>query len=589
MSELYHLNKYLRKYKYRFLLGVIFIVGTHIFSIIPARLTKNTFDFLKGTLDTYQIFKGAGFHEIVFQVLFKGLLIYIVLILLLAFLKSLCSFLMRQVIMTTANKIEAELKNEIYNHYQSLPLSFYTRHSTGDLMARIVEDVNRVKLYLGPAMVFGFNGVILFLILIPYMIYINPKLTLYSLFPLPILAISVYYIKHFLYHRSERLQAKLAELTTFVQETFSGIRVLQAFSRERNFINNFLNACERYKQYALSVTAVNAIFTPLAIGVNSLGIILTVFIGGKEVMKGNITVGNIAEFVMYMHLVTWPIITISLVANFIQRAAASQKRINEFLKEKNPIVSTQNLVRVIEGKITFENVSFTYPDTGIKALNNISFEIPVGESVAIIGTTGSGKSTIASLLTRLYDADKGSIFIDNIPIQAYNIKALREQIGYVPQDVFLFPDTIKNNITFGKENANQAQIEQAIEYAGLYTTIQHFPNHLETMVGERGVTLSGGQKQRIAIARALIREPQLLILDNSLSAVDTRTEYSILQSLKNIMQGRTTIIISHRISVASLVNKILVLEAGNILERGSHEELLAAKGIYYNLYKQQEL
>jgi len=438
-------------------------------------------------------------------------------------------------------------------------------------------------------MVFGFNGVILFLILIPYMIYINPKLTLYSLFPLPILAISVYYIKHFLYHRSERLQAKLAELTTFVQETFSGIRVLQAFSRERNFINNFLNACERYKQYALSVTAVNAIFTPLAIGVNSLGIILTVFIGGKEVMKGNITVGNIAEFVMYMHLVTWPIITISLVANFIQRAAASQKRINEFLKEKNPIVSTQNLVRVIEGKITFENVSFTYPDTGIKALNNISFEIPAGESVAIIGTTGSGKSTVASLLTRLYDADKGSIFIDNIPIQAYNIKALREQIGYVPQDVFLFPDTIKNNITFGKENANQAQIEQAIEYAGLYTTIQHFPNHLETMVGERGVTLSGGQKQRIAIARALIREPQLLILDNSLSAVDTRTEYSILQSLKNIMQGRTTIIISHRISVASLVNKILVLEAGNILERGSHEELLAAKGIYYNLYKQQEL
>jgi ATP-binding cassette subfamily B protein len=566
----------------------VFIIGTHIFSIIPARLTKNTFDFLKGTLDTYQVFKGAGFHEIVFLALFKGLFIYVVLVLLLALLKSLCSFLMRQIIISTANKIEAELKNEIYNHYQSLPLSFYTKHSTGDLMARIVEDVNRVKLYLGPAMVFGFNGLILFLILIPYMIYINPKLTLCSLFPLPILAVSIYCIKHFLYYRSERLQIKLAELTTLVQETFSGIRVLQAFSREQNFINKFLNACERYKQYALSVTAVNAIFTPLALGVNSLGIILTVFVGGKEVMNGNITVGNIAEFVMYMHLVTWPIITISLVANFIQRAAASQKRINEFLREKNTIISTQNLVRSIEGKVTFKKVSFTYPDTGIKVLSNISFEIPAGESVAIIGTTGSGKSTVASLLTRLYDVNEGSIFIDDIPIQDYNIKALRGQIGYVPQDVFLFPDTIKNNITFGKEDANQLQIEQAIKNAGLYTTLQYLPNHIETMVGERGVTLSGGQKQRIAIARALIREPRLLILDNSLSAVDTKTEYSILQNLKSVMQGRTTVIISHRISIASLVNKILVLEAGNIVESGSHEELLAARGIYYKLYKQQE-
>ncbi|MHB9147963.1 MAG: ABC transporter ATP-binding protein [Candidatus Amoebophilus sp.] len=587
MSELYHLNKYLRKYKYRFLLGIFFIVGTHIFSIIPARLTKNTFDFLKGTLDTYQIFQGANFYEIVFQILFKGLLAYIALILLMAFLKSLCSFLMRQIIMKAANKIEAELKNEIYNHYQNLPLSFYTKHSTGDLMARIVEDVNRVKLYLGPALLFALNGLVLFLILIPYMIYINPKLTLYSLFPLPVLAISVYYIKHFLYYRSERLQAKLAELTIFVQETFSGIRVLQAFAREQNFVKNFSNTCESYKQYALSVTAINAIFTPLAMGINSLGIILTVLIGGKEVIKGNITVGNIAEFVMYMHLITWPIITISLVANFIQRAAASQKRINEFLKEENPIVSTQNIIRPIQGKITFENVSFTYPDTGIRALNNISFEIAAGESVAIFGTTGSGKSTIASLLTRLYEADSGSILIDDTIIQAYNIAGLREQIGYVPQDVFLFPDTIKNNIAFGKKDVNEAQIEQVIQYAGLYTSLQHFPNHIETLVGERGVTLSGGQKQRIAIARALIREPRLLILDNSLSAVDTKTEHSILQNLKRVMQGRTTVIISHSISAASLCNKILVLEAGNIVEQGSHEELLAAKGIYHKLYKQQ--
>jgi len=589
VSELYYLNKYLRKYKYRFLLGIIFVVGTHIFSIIPARLTKNAFDFVKNTLDTYPIFKTNGLHELLFKLLFKGLIIYSALILVMAFLKALCAFLMRQIIMTTANRVEYELKNEIYSHYQTLPLSFYTKNSTGDLMARISEDVNKVKLYLGPAMVFGLNALVLFLILIPYMIYINPKLTFYSLFPLPVLAVSVYYIKHFLYHRSEKLQAKLADLTTSAQETFSGIKVLQAFSREKSFINNFSKTCENYKQYALKLTTVNAIFTPLAIGINSLGIILTVFVGGKEVIKGNITIGNIAEFVMYMHLVTWPIITISLVTNFVQKAAASQKRINQLLQEKNTITSTQNLIKNIEGKINFKAVSFVYPDTGIKALDDISLEIRAGESIAILGTTGSGKSTIATLLTRLYDIDKGEITIDDIPIQAYHIASLREQIGYVPQDVFLFPDTIKNNIAFGKKDAKKSELELAVKRAGLSATLQHFPKHMDTLVGERGVTLSGGQKQRIAIARALIRNPHLLILDDSLSAIDAKTEYDILENLREVMQGRTTIIISHRISVASLVNKVLVLEAGKVIEQGSHEELLVAKGLYYKLYKQQEL
>jgi ATP-binding cassette subfamily B protein len=588
VRELYYLNKYLRKYKYRFLLGILFIAGAHIFSIIPARLTKNAFDFVKVTLNACHPFKETNLNQVFYNLLFKGLIVYSVLILVMAFLKALCAFLMRQIIMSTANKVECELKNEIYNHYQTLPLSFYMKNSTGDLMARISEDVNKVKLYLGPAMVFGIHALVLFLILIPYMIYINPKLTLYSLFPLPILAASVYYIKHFLYQRAEKLQAKLADLTTFSQETFSGIRVIQAFSREKSFIKKFLAACENYKYNALKLTTVNSIFTPLAIGINSLGIILTVFVGGKEAMKGNISIGNIAEFVMYMHLVTWPIITISVVTNFIQKAAASQKRINQFLQEKNPITSTKNLVKPINGKINFKDVSFTYPDTGIKALNNISFEINAGESIAIIGTTGSGKSTIASLLTRLYDINEGEITIDDIPIQAYHIASLRDQIGYVPQDVFLFPDTIKNNIAFGKKDASKADIEQAIQYAGLSDTLKNLPKHLDTMVGERGVTLSGGQKQRIAIARALIRDPHLLILDNSLSAVDTKTEHAILENLKKVMIGRTTIIISHRISVASMVNKILVLEAGNVLEQGSHDELLLAKGIYYKLYKQQE-
>jgi ATP-binding cassette subfamily B multidrug efflux pump len=589
VNELSYLNKYLYKYKYRFILGIILILGTHIFSIIPARLVKHMFDFVKDSIKTYELLHETNTQAAVYKELFQGLLVYSVLMLLASVIKAVCSFFLRQAILITANNIEYELKNEIYHHYQTLPLSFYRQNSTGDLIARISEDVNRVKMYLGPAMVFGFNALTLFLLLIPYMLSINVKLTLCSVGILPFLAIATYYGSSLLHQRSEKLQTKLASLTTFVQESFSGIRVLQAFSREKAFAEDFSQACEDYKKQALSLTAINSIFGPLAVGATGLGIIMTLFVGGKEVMKGNITTGNIAEFIMYMHLVTWPVFSISLVTSFIQRAAVSQKRINEFLQVQNPIVSTKNLVRPIQGSIVFKEVSFTYPDSGIQALDAISLSVSAGEAIAIIGTTGSGKSTIANLLTRLYDADQGLITIDDIPIQDYAIASLREQIGYVPQEAFLFPDTLKNNIAFGKEEATDAQIIDAAKHADLYTSIQRFPQQMETMLGERGVTLSGGQKQRLAIARALLREPGILILDDSLSAVDPQTEYSILKTLEKVMQGRTTILISHRVSAARLAQQILVLDAAKVIEQGTHEELLNTKGLYYSLYKKQKM
>lgn len=588
VSELRCLNKYLAKYKYRLIFGTILIASTHVFSIISARLVKHTFDFVKDSIGIYQLFRETSLEDSIYKELLKGLIMYSALMLLIQFIKALCSFLLRQAFFATANSIEYELKNTIYNHYQTLPLSFYRRNSTGELMARISEDVSRVKMYLGPAMMFGLNSLTFFLLLIPYMLAINVKLTLCSALPIPFLAVGTYYVSSFIHQRSEKIQSKLAALTTFVQETFSGIRVLQAFARETTFIKDFTQTCEGYKASVLGLTAVNSICFPLAIGVTGLGVILTVFVGGKEVMQGTITTGNIAEFIMYMHLVTWPVFSISLVTSLVQRAAASQKRINEFLRVQNPIVTKKHLIRPIKGSIAFKDIIFTYPDSGIQALQTVSLEVPAGASIAIIGTTGSGKSTVANLLTRLYDVDEGLITIDGIPIQDYAIPPLRQQIGYVPQDVFLFPDTIKNNIAFGKDGATDAEIVWAAKHAGLYTSIQRLPQQLETVLGERGITLSGGQKQRVAIARALIREPRILLLDDSLSAVDTKTEHSILKTLEQVMQGRTTIIITHRVSAARLARQILVLEGSKVAEQGTHKNLLAAKGLYYKLYQRQQ-
>ncbi len=496
-------------------------------------------------------------------------------------------FFMRQTIIVMSRHVEYDLKNEIYYHYQTLPLSFYRKNNTGDLMNRISEDVSKVRMYVGPAIMYGITLLTLFLMVIPFMFSINAKLTLYSLIPLPLLSISIYFVNNIINKRSEEIQKSQSGLSTFVQEAFSGIRVIKAFVREEDIANDFTNASNDYKNKSLRLAYVQALFFPLIMGLIGLSVILTVYIGGIEVFNGNISTGNIAEFIIYVNMLTWPVTSLGWISSIIQRAAASQKRINEFLNTKNDILSTEKIEREIQGKLVLENVSFTYPDSGIEALKDISFSVDPGESIAIIGTTGSGKSTIANLICRLYDVTSGSIEVDGTGIEKYDISSLRSQIGYVPQDVFLFSDTIRNNIAFADQRMSTEAIKQAASDADLLDNIDGFQNGFDTKVGERGITLSGGQKQRVSIARAIARNPKILILDDALSAVDTKTENSILNAMARIMKGKTSVIISHRVSSAKLADKIIVLDDGNIIEQGTNDSLMEANGVYRELHDKQ--
>ena len=442
-------------------------------------------------------------------------------------------------------------------------------------------------MYLGPSIMYGLNMVTLFALLIPYMLSINVTLTLYALIPLPILSISIYYVNNIINKRSEEIQKSQSGLSTFVQEAFSGIRVLKSFTREDDSNQKFTEKSDEYKYKSLRLTKIQALFYPLILGLIGLSTILTVYAGSAQVIKGALTFGNIAEFIIYVNLLTWPVTSLGWISSITQRAAASQKRINEFLKTKNDIVSKENLKSQITGSIAFKNVGFVYPDSGIEALRDISFNVEPGESLAIIGTTGSGKSTIANLITRMYDCTSGSIDIDSNKIENYDVVNLRSQIGYVPQDVFLFSDSIYNNIAFGANEAVEETVLQGAKDADVYNNIVDFPDGFATMLGERGITLSGGQKQRVSIARAICRDPKILILDDALSAVDTKTENAILQSLSKIMRGRTSIIISHRVSSAKLADKIIVLDDAQIVEEGTHNRLLEANGVYKELYEKQ--
>ena len=454
-------------------------------------------------------------------------------------------------------------------------------------MARISEDVSRVRMYIGPAIMYGINLFTLFLMVIPFMFSINAKLTLYALIPLPLLSLSIYFVNNIINKRSEEIQRSLSGLSTFVQESFSGIRVIKAFVREESTYEDFTKESNDYKTKSLSLAFVNALFFPLIMGLIGLSVILTVYGGSLEVLNGQISTGVIAEFIIYVNMLTWPVTSLGWIISIIQRAAASQKRINEFLETKNDIVSTEDLVKDIKGAISFNSVGFTYEDSGIVALKDINFEVNPGESIAIIGTTGSGKSTIANLIARLYDVSSGNITIDGHDIRAYDLSSLRSQIGYVPQDVFLFSDSIKNNIAFGKQELSMEEVLKAAEDADLLENINRFPEGFETELGERGITLSGGQKQRLSIARAIAKDPQILILDDSLSAVDTKTENTILNSMSQIMKNRTSIIISHRVSSAKLADKIIVLDDGKMIEAGTNESLLASNGVYKELYDKQ--
>ena len=587
MKELQYLNKYLLRYKRHLFLGLLFVIISNVFQIIPAPLVRYSIDLVIDNILVYRSLENVPAQQSFFNVFARGILLYSLLILLVALLRGIFLYYVRQTLIVMSRHIEYDLKNEIFAHYQTLPLSFYRRNNTGDLMNRISEDVSRVRMYLGPSIMYGLTLFTLMIILIPVMFSISPTLTWYALIPLPLLSISIFYVNNIIEHRSEEIQKSQSRLSTFVQEAFSGIRVLKSFTREKESVQNFSTESNEYKRQSLKLTMVQSLFFPLVMGLVGLSTVLTVYAGSVEVINGRLTFGNIAEFIIYVNMLTWPVTLLGWTSSQVKRAEASQKRINEFLKNKTDIVSEKNLVREIAGKIEFKNVSFTYPDTGINALKNISFEINPGDSLAIIGTTGSGKSTISYLIGRLYDVSGGEILIDEIPIRDYDLVSLRNQIGPVPQDVFLFSDTIYNNIAFGLPQPDETKIVQAAKDADVYQNIMSFPQGFNTRVGERGITLSGGQKQRVSIARAIVREPKILILDDALSAVDTKTENTILNSMKKIMQGRTSVIISHRVSSAKLANKIIVLHEGKKVEEGTHESLLAEGGVYQELYDKQ--
>ena len=568
---------------------MLFVIISNIFAVLSAQVIRMAFDLVTDNIGTYQLFSGFSRQSAIYSIFGISLFLFGLLVLALALMRGLFLFFMRQTIILMSRHIEYDLKNEIYHHYQELSLAFYRRHNTGDLMNRVTEDVSRVRMYLGPGIMYTINTIVLFVMVIYAMLTVNVRLAVYSVLPLPILAVIIYYVNNIIHFRSEKIQERLSALSGFVQENFSGIRVIKSYVRENHVRESFAAESENYKTHSMAMVKVQALFYPMMMLLVGLSNVITMFVGGIEVMKGNITSGNIAEFIVYLNLLTFPVIALGWVTSLIQRAAASQKRINEFLHQKPEIISPKAEPLTISGQIEFDNVSFTYPDTGIQALKNISFTAKSGEMVAIIGRTGSGKSTIANLIMRMYDCDSGKLLIDHHQIEQLNLESYRAQIGFVPQEVFLFSDTIANNIAFSADKLDMPLVEQAAKDAAVYSNIMELQKGFETLIGERGITLSGGQKQRVSIARAIVKHPQILIFDDCLSAVDTHTEEQILNNLGRNMQGKTSIIIAHRISTIKNADKILVLDNGEIIEQGNHNHLMAQRGTYFELYEKQLL
>jgi ATP-binding cassette subfamily B protein len=587
MGALGHLNKYFWKYKWHLFLGIFFTFCANFFGVVPAQLVRYALDLVTETIDVYFLFKGFQIQSVFYEVFASTLFYYGGLIVLMAFIKGVFLFLIRQTLIVMSRHIEYEMKNEIYTHYQTLPLSFYRKQNTGDLMARISEDVSKVRMYVGPSLMYGFNLITVFALVIYYMAKVNVTLMWYVLLPLPILSLSIYYVNSIVMKKSEEIQAGLSSISTLAQEAFSGIRVLKSFVRENHSGKQFATASANYRKKSLDLVKVDSLFTPLISLLVGFSTLLVVYIGSREVMAGEITVGNITEFIMYVFMLTWPVTALGWTSSQIQRAAASQKRINEFLQATSELEIGKQITKPISGNWAFNNVSFTYPGTDREILKQLNFEIESGESVALLGTTGSGKSSLAQLMARFYDPSFGEIRLDGVSLKDWDIKHVRQSLAYVPQDVFLFSTTIAENISFGQDGMSIEQINQAAKMADVYENIMEFPDQFETILGERGVTLSGGQKQRVSIARALAKNPSMLILDDCLSAVDTHTEHKILNNLKKIMVGKTSLIISHRVSSAKLANRIMVLQDGQIVETGNHLQLMKQKGYYYELYQNQ--
>lgn len=589
MKHLRFLNKYFYKYKWWIIPGIFFVIISNIFGVVPAQVIGHAFNLITENIQIYHLFAGFQRQSIIYSLFSYSLFYFGAIVLVLYLIRGLFLFFMRQTIILMSRHIEFDMKNAIYAHYQKLSLGFYRRNNTGDLMNRATEDVNRVRMYVGPAIMYTINTAVLFLLIISSMYSVNATLATFCLLPLPVLVVTIYFVNTLINKKSEEIQQQLSRLSSFVQERFSGIRVIKSYVREDHTKKVFAGESEAYKKNSMGLVKVQAFFYPTMLLLVGLSTILTVYIGGKQVISGSITAGNIAEFIVYVNQLTFPVTMLGWVTTLIQRAAASQKRINEFLELKPDIVSGTMELKSFEGNIRFDQVSFTYPDTGITALKNISFEIKKGQFAAIIGRTGSGKSTLANLMMRMYDVDSGNITIDRHPIKNLQLGPYRNQIGFVPQEVFLFSDTIKNNIAFGLDQVEQQEVEMAARNAAVYQNIINFDLKFETMLGERGITLSGGQKQRVSIARALIKEPGILIFDDCLSAVDTKTEEEILGNLGRIMKGKTSILIAHRISTIKNADVIIVLEDGQIIEQGTHQELLELNGSYKEMYQNQLL
>ena len=580
MKELKHLNKYFYKYRLNLLLGVIIIIIAKILLLFTPGLVRNSINII----DQYRR------NVIIDQSIVENELIQnIFLILLAAVLSGFFTFLTRQTIINVSRYVEFDLKNEIYNQYQNLSLNFYKRNKTGDLMNRISEDVSRVRMYVGPAVMYSINTITLLIIVIFYMYRQSPELTFYTICPLPILSITIYKLSKLINQRSTIVQESLSKLSSYTQEIFTGIQIVKSYVIQDKTSKSFDDLSSENKMNQINLAKVQALFFPLMILLIGLSNLLVIYIGGKQYLDGTISdIGIIAEFIIYVNMLTWPVASIGWISSIIQQAEASQKRINEFLKQRSEITNfNPNNTSNILGEITFNNVNYRYRETEIAATNNISFSIKSIDKLGITGSTGSGKSTLMNLLCRLYDVDDGEILIDNIPIKEINLNSLRKQIGYVPQDTFLFSDTIMNNVKFGIENATKDEVIKACKTAAIHNEISNFEKGYDTILGERGINLSGGQKQRISIARALIKKPKILILDDCLSAMDTQTEELILKSLDSYTKNISTIIISHRISSIKNANNIIVLENGSIIQSGTHNQLISQNGYYKHLYNKQ--
>lgn len=578
MGELKHLNKYFYKYRYKLLLGIFITIIARVFNLVMPTYVRKTLTAVEEAID-----KGAPLTEI------KGTLItYIIIIIGSSLLYALFTFLMRQTIINISRYIEFDLKNEIFQQYEKLSINFYKNNRTGDLMNRISEDVGKVRMYAGPAIMYSIQTITLFVCVIPLMIASSPTLTLYTVIPLPILSILIYYISKTIHKKTTVVQQFLSKLSTFSQETFSGVSVIKAYGIEERINEELHDLAHEGKEKSMGLARVQAWFFPLMLLLIGVSTITVIYVGGLLYIQGEIeSIGVIAEFIIYVLMLTWPVATVGWVSSIVQQASASQKRINEFLKEEPQIQNLQPKETPVKGNITFKDVTFTYPETKITALNKVSFSVNKGETLAIIGKTGSGKSTILDLITRMYNVTSGEISIDETSIKETNLKSLRDAIGVVPQDAFLFSSSIKDNIKFGKDNATDAEVVTAAKMASVHKNIEKFTNKYNTILGERGITLSGGQKQRVSIARALLKNAEIYLFDDCLSAVDTETEEKILNNLAKVAGDKTTIIVSHRISSAKNADKIIILDDGKIVQQGTHNQLITTEGYYKDLYLSQ--